>query len=89
MSSLPATFAGDVIDQPARIQFEVFLDEHRGALNGPEQPVIGDVGPWTATSNSDLCRPSLGRLSELGVSRFLGIILDLNVEPSEVPVNPG
>jgi hypothetical protein len=33
MSSLPATFAEDVIDQPARIQFEVFLDEHRGALN--------------------------------------------------------
>jgi hypothetical protein len=23
----------DVIDQPARIQFEVFLDEHRGELN--------------------------------------------------------
>jgi len=34
MSSLPATFAEDVIDQPARVQFEVFLDEHRGALNG-------------------------------------------------------
>ena len=33
MSSLPAAFAEDVIDQPARIQFEVFLDEHRGALN--------------------------------------------------------
>jgi hypothetical protein len=33
MSSLPATSAEDVIDQPARIQFEVFLDEHRGALN--------------------------------------------------------
>ena len=33
MSSLPVTFAEDVIDQPARIQFEVFLDEHRGALN--------------------------------------------------------
>jgi hypothetical protein len=32
MSSLPATFAEDVIDQPARIQFEVFLDEHRRAL---------------------------------------------------------
>jgi hypothetical protein len=28
------TFAEDVIDQPARAQFEVFLDEHRGALNG-------------------------------------------------------
>ena len=34
MSALPATFAEDVIDQPARAQFEVFLDEHRGALNG-------------------------------------------------------
>ncbi len=34
MSSLPATFAEDVIDQPARAQFEVFLDEHRAALNG-------------------------------------------------------
>jgi len=34
MSSFPATFAEDVIDQPARTQFEVFLDEHRGALNG-------------------------------------------------------
>ena len=33
MSSLPATFAEDVIDQPARVQFEVFLDEHRSALN--------------------------------------------------------
>src|SRR5258708_13614819 len=34
MSSLPAAFAEDVIDQPARAQFEVFLDEHRRALNG-------------------------------------------------------
>ena len=34
MSSLPATFAEDVIGQPARAQFEVFLDEHRGTLNG-------------------------------------------------------
>jgi Protein of unknown function (DUF664) len=34
MSSLPARSAEDVIDQPARIQFEVFLDEHRAALNG-------------------------------------------------------
>src|SRR5271169_465486 len=33
MSSLPATFAEDVIDLPARAQFEAFLDEHRGALN--------------------------------------------------------
>src|SRR5579863_9729837 len=34
MSSLPATSAEDVIDQPARAQFEAFLGEHRGALNG-------------------------------------------------------
>ncbi|MDT7729230.1 MAG: hypothetical protein QOI21_5806 [Actinomycetota bacterium] len=33
MSSFPVTFAEDVIEQPARSQFEVFLDEHRGALN--------------------------------------------------------
>src|SRR5437764_3721465 len=33
MSCLPAAFAEDVIDQPARIQFEVFLDEHRSELN--------------------------------------------------------
>jgi hypothetical protein len=34
MSPLPATFAEDVIHQPVRAQFEAFLDEHRGALNG-------------------------------------------------------
>ena len=33
MPSLP-TSAEDVIDQPARVQFEVFLDEHRSELNG-------------------------------------------------------
>jgi Protein of unknown function (DUF664) len=33
MPSLPATFAADVIDLPARAQFEVFLDEHRSALS--------------------------------------------------------
>ena len=33
MSSLPVTSAEDVIDQPARVQFEVFLDEHRSELN--------------------------------------------------------
>ena len=33
MPSLPATFAEDVINQPARAQFEVFLDEHRSELN--------------------------------------------------------
>ncbi len=33
MPSLPATSAEDVIDQPARVQFEVFLDEHRSELN--------------------------------------------------------
>ena len=30
--TLPQTFAEDVIDQPARVQLEVFLDEHRTAL---------------------------------------------------------
>ncbi len=30
--TLPQTFAEDVIDQPARVQLEVFLDEHRAAL---------------------------------------------------------
>lgn len=34
MTSLPATFAEDVIDQPARTQLEAFLDEHRAALDG-------------------------------------------------------
>jgi hypothetical protein len=34
MPSFPATFAEDVIDQPARAQFEAFLDEHRRELNG-------------------------------------------------------
>jgi len=33
MSALPVTSAEDAIDQPVRLQFEVFLDEHRGALN--------------------------------------------------------
>ncbi|GAA4559219.1 DinB family protein [Planotetraspora kaengkrachanensis] len=33
MSSLPPTFAEDVIAQPAQVQFEAFLDEHRAALN--------------------------------------------------------
>ena len=33
MPSLPGTFAEDVINQPARTQFEAFLDEHRGGLN--------------------------------------------------------
>jgi Protein of unknown function (DUF664) len=31
---MPTTSAEDVTDKPARIQFEVFLDEHRAALNG-------------------------------------------------------
>jgi Protein of unknown function (DUF664) len=34
MSSLPVTSAEDAIDQPARAQFEAFLDEHRRELNG-------------------------------------------------------
>ena len=33
MPSFPATFAEDVINQPARAQFEAFLDEHRDGLN--------------------------------------------------------
>ena len=33
MSSLPVTFAEDVINQPIRTQFETFIDEHRRALN--------------------------------------------------------
>jgi Protein of unknown function (DUF664) len=33
MSSLPAASSEDVIDQPLRVQFEVFLDEHRAELN--------------------------------------------------------
>src|SRR3954447_12364527 len=33
MSSLPRVSVEDVIDRPARAQFEVFLDEHRGALD--------------------------------------------------------
>jgi Protein of unknown function (DUF664) len=33
MPSLPVTFAEDVINQPAQVQFEAFLDEHRSALN--------------------------------------------------------
>ena len=34
MSSLPVTFAEDVIRRPVQAQFEAFLDEHRAALNG-------------------------------------------------------
>jgi hypothetical protein len=33
MSVFPPTFAEDVIDSPARAQFEAFLDEHRRAMN--------------------------------------------------------
>jgi hypothetical protein len=33
MSLLPGRSAEDVIDQPARTQFEVFIDEHRSELN--------------------------------------------------------
>lgn len=33
MPSLPPTFADQVIAQPARAQFEAFIDEHRRALN--------------------------------------------------------
>jgi hypothetical protein len=31
--TLAPTFAEDVIDQPARVQLEVFLDEHRTVIN--------------------------------------------------------
>jgi hypothetical protein len=34
MPALPPTSAQDVIDQPARVQVEAFLDEHRRALDG-------------------------------------------------------
>jgi hypothetical protein len=33
MPSSPVTFAEDVINLPARAQFEAFIDEHRSALN--------------------------------------------------------
>lgn len=33
MPSRPGTSARDAIDQPARVQFEAFLDEHRQAIN--------------------------------------------------------
>ena len=33
MTSQPQTSADDVIHQPARAQFDAFLDEHRAALN--------------------------------------------------------
>ena len=33
-STIPAMSAEDVIDQSARVQFEVFLDEHREGLRG-------------------------------------------------------
>ena len=33
MPFLPGTFAEDVVNQPARAQFEAFLDEHRSDLN--------------------------------------------------------
>jgi hypothetical protein len=33
MPTFPATSAEDVINQPARIQLEAFLDEHRAALS--------------------------------------------------------
>jgi hypothetical protein len=33
MPPLPATFAEDVIHQPARVQFEAFINEHRSMLN--------------------------------------------------------
>jgi hypothetical protein len=32
MPSLPVASVEDVVDEPARVQFEVFLDQHRAAL---------------------------------------------------------
>jgi hypothetical protein len=34
MPSFPPTFADQVVAQPAQAQFEAFIEEHRGALNG-------------------------------------------------------
>jgi hypothetical protein len=34
MPSFPSASAEEVIDQPVRVQFEAFLDEHRNELNG-------------------------------------------------------
>jgi hypothetical protein len=34
MPPLPVTSTEDVLDQPIRVQLEVFLDEHRSDLNG-------------------------------------------------------
>jgi len=34
MSCLTVTSAEEVIHEPARAQFDVFLDEHRAQLNG-------------------------------------------------------
>ncbi|MGW3898281.1 DinB family protein [Micromonospora profundi] len=34
MTSLPVTFASDVVGASAQEQFETFIDEHRNALNG-------------------------------------------------------
>ena len=42
MSSLPATFAEGVFDQPAKAQLEVFLDEHRAALYGCLDGLTGE-----------------------------------------------
>jgi hypothetical protein len=47
MSSLPATFAEDVIDQPARAQFEAFLDEHRRDLNGCLDGLTEEQARWS------------------------------------------
>jgi Protein of unknown function (DUF664) len=37
MPALPATSAEDVVNQPARAQFEAFLDEH----------AVSSIAPWT------------------------------------------
>src|ERR1700752_3674104 len=45
MSSLPVTFAEDVINLPARAQFEAFIDEHRSALNRCLDGLTEEQGP--------------------------------------------
>jgi hypothetical protein len=54
MSLLPATFAEAVINQPARVQFEAFLNEHRSMLNSSldglsEEQARGSLVPSRTT----------------------------------------
>jgi hypothetical protein len=45
----PATFAEDVINQPARAQFEAFLDEHRSQLNRCLDGLTDEQAPVAGT----------------------------------------